>query len=55
MRGVGNALCTTAPSTRPSVTITQNVVSASDAVVAEAPRYDMSVSDQLPFIVSQMP
>ncbi len=55
MRGVGNALCTTAKRTRPNVTITQNVVSASEAVVAEAPRFDMSVSDQFPFIVSQMP
>ena len=37
------------------MTITQNVVSASEAVVAEAPGYDTSVSDQFPFIVSQMP
>ena len=37
------------------MTITQNVVRASEATVVEAPRCDMSVSDQFPFIVSQMP
>ena len=55
MRGVGNTLCTRAKNTRPTVTMTQNVVRASEAVVAEAPRCDISVSDQFPFIVSQMP
>lgn len=37
------------------VTMTQKVVSANDAVVAVAPRCDISASDQLPFMVSQIP
>ncbi len=55
MRRVGNTLCTRAKSTRPAVTMTQNVVRAIEAVVAEAPRCDISGSDQFPFMVSQMP
>ena len=35
--------------------MTQNVVSAYEAVAAEAPRCDMRLCDQFPFIVSQMP
>ena len=45
-----------ANSTRPTVTITQNVVRATAATVVDAPTsVVMSICDQLPFSVSQMP
>ncbi len=55
MRVVGNTFCTVAKRTRPTVTMTQKVVRASEAIVVEAPRCAISLCDQLPFMVSQMP
>jgi hypothetical protein len=56
VRWVGNHRWIEANSTRPTVTIAQNVVRATAAVVVEAPSsVVMSSCDQLPFIVSQMP
>ena len=53
---MGNQRWIEANSTRPTVTIPQNAVSASAAAVVEAPSsLVMSSWDQLPFIVSQMP
>ena len=56
MRWVGNQRWIEAKMTRPMVTIAQNVVSASEATVVEAPSsLVMSSWDQLPLSVSQMP
>ncbi len=53
---VGSQRSIDAMTTRPIVTIAQNVVRASDATVVDAPSsLVMSICDQLPFIVSQMP
>ena len=53
---LGNRRWIAANSTRPTVTIAQNVVRAMAATVVEAPSsLVMSSWDQLPFIVSQMP
>ena len=55
MRRVGNRRWTAAKNTRPSVTLAQNAVSASDAIVVDAPSSFMSSEAQFPFIVSQIP
>ena len=44
-----------AKSRRPTVTMAQKAVRASAAWVVEAPSEAISCSDQLPFMVSQMP
>ncbi len=55
-RWVGNQRWMDARATRPTVTIVQNTVRAMAATVVEAPTsVVMSICDQLPFIVSQMP
>ena len=52
----GTARCTAANSTRPTVTMPQKTVSATDAAVAEAPIWRViSIWAQLPFMVSHTP
>src|SRR5262245_9983004 len=56
VRSAGNCRWIDAKSTRPSVTIAQNVVRVRDATAVEAPSsVVMSIWDQLPFIVSHSP
>ena len=51
----GNHRWMAAKPTRPIVTHAQKVVSASDAIVVDVPRFFMSSDAQFPFIVSQTP
>src|SRR5580693_3540696 len=52
---LGNQRWTAANSTRPSVTMAQNTVSASEAMIADTRSEVRSSCDQFPFIVSQNP